>query len=89
MEEDYRMDNEGEEDVMSLLFAVNGSDDDLRPPSGTGKGKGKSRAVAMDDVVDSPGEHRGFFKYEGSTEEAPQPRLSMKRYVTCSPTFFY
>ena len=64
MEEDYRMDNEGEEDVMSLLFVVNGSDDDLRPPSGTGKGKGKSRAVAMDDVVDSPGEHRGFFKYE-------------------------
>ena len=59
------------------------------PPSGTGKGKGKSRAITMDGVVDLPGEHRDFFKYEGSTEEAPQPRLSMKRYVTCNTTFFY
>ena len=33
MEEDYRMDDEEEEDVMGLLFATNGSDDDFVPPS--------------------------------------------------------
>ena len=53
MEEEYRMDDEEEEDVMGLLFAANVSDDVFVPPSGMGKGKGKSRAVAMDDVVDS------------------------------------
>ena len=54
MEEDYRMDDEEEEDVMGLLFAANTSDEDFVPPSVSGKGKGKSRAVAMDGVVDSP-----------------------------------
>ena len=54
MEEEYRMDDEEEEDVMDLLFAANGSDDDFVPPSGMGKSKGKSRAVAMDSVVNSP-----------------------------------
>ena len=52
MEEEYRMDDE--EDVMGLLFAANTSDDDFVPPSRTGKGKSKSRAVAMDSVVNSP-----------------------------------
>ena len=36
------MDHEEEEDVMGLLFAANASDDDFVPPSGMGKGKGKS-----------------------------------------------
>ena len=54
MEEDYRMDDEEEEDVIGLLFATNGSDEEFVPPSGMGKGKGKSRAVPMDSVVDSP-----------------------------------
>ena len=48
------MDHEEEEDVMGLLFAANASDDDFVPPSGMGKGKGKSRAVVMDSVVHSP-----------------------------------
>ena len=47
------MDDEGEEDVMGLLFATNGSDEEFVPPSDMGKGKGKSRAVPMDGVVDS------------------------------------
>ena len=54
MEEEYRMDDEEEEDVMGLLFAANSSDGDFVPPSGMGKGNGKSRAVAMDSVVNSP-----------------------------------
>src|ERR1700744_762418 len=54
MEEEYRMDDEEEEDVMGLLFAANASDDDFVPSSGMGKGKGKSRAVVMDSVVNSP-----------------------------------
>ena len=58
IEEDYRMDDEEEEDVMGL-FAANGSDDDFVPPSGMGKGKGKSRAVPMDSVVDSPADTVG------------------------------
>ena len=53
MEEDYRMDDEGEEDVMGLLFATNGSDEESLPPSGMGKGRSKSRAVPMDGIVDS------------------------------------
>ena len=61
MEEEYRMDDEEEEDVMDLLFAANGSDDDFVPPSGMGKSKGKSRAVAMDSVVNSP-ENVGAFQ---------------------------
>ena len=48
------MDDEEEEDVMGLLIATNGSDEEFVPPSGMGKGKGKSRAVAMDGVVDFP-----------------------------------
>ena len=72
MEEVYRMEDEEEEDVMALLFAANGSDGNFMSPLVTGKGKGKSRAAAMDDVIDSPGVYRGFFKYEGSTEEALQ-----------------
>ena len=54
--EDYRMGDEEEEDVMGLLFAANGSDEDFVPPSvsGTGKSKSKSQAVDMDGVVDSP-----------------------------------
>ena len=59
MEEGYRMDDEEEEDVMGLLFATNGSDEEFVPPSGMGKGKGKSRAVPMDSVVDSPAESVG------------------------------
>ncbi|KAN0136406.1 hypothetical protein V8E53_005774, partial [Lactarius tabidus] len=54
VDEDYRMNDEEEEDVMGLLFAENTSDDDFVPPSGLGKGKGKSRAVTLDGVVDSP-----------------------------------
>jgi hypothetical protein len=54
VDEDYRMNDEEEEDVMGLLFAENASDDDFVPPSGMGKGKGKSRAVTLDGVVDSP-----------------------------------
>jgi hypothetical protein len=54
VDEDYRMNDEEEEDVMGLLFAENTSDDDFVPPSGMGKGKGKSRAVTLDGVVDSP-----------------------------------
>ncbi|KAH9069522.1 hypothetical protein EDB83DRAFT_2372857, partial [Lactarius deliciosus] len=42
-------DNEEEEDVMGMLFE-NTSDDDFMPPSGLGKGKG--RAVVVDDVVE-------------------------------------
>jgi hypothetical protein len=53
-DEDYTMNDEEEDDVMGLLFAANASDDDFVPPSGLGKGKGKSRAVPMDGVVDSP-----------------------------------
>jgi hypothetical protein len=53
-DEDYTMNDEEEEDVMGLLFAANASDDDFVPRSGLGKGKGKSRAVPMDGVVDSP-----------------------------------
>ena len=52
MEEDYRMDDEGEEDVMGL-FATNANDDDFIPSSGMGKGKCKSPMVAMDGVVES------------------------------------
>ena len=53
-EEEYRMDDEEEEEVMGLLFAANACDEDFVPPSGIGKGKGKSRAVAMDGVLDAP-----------------------------------
>ena len=48
------MDDEEEEDVMDLLFAANTSDKDFVPPSGEGKGKDKSRAIAMDGVINSP-----------------------------------
>ena len=48
------MDDEEEEGVMGLLFAANTSDEDFVPPSGVGEGEGKSRAIAMDGVVDSP-----------------------------------
>ncbi|KAH9055280.1 hypothetical protein EDB87DRAFT_1338580 [Lactarius vividus] len=44
-------DDEEEEDVMGMLFE-NKSDDDFVPPSGLGKGKGKSRAVVVDGVVE-------------------------------------
>ena len=54
MDEDHRMDDEEEEDVMNLLFAANTSDEDSVPLSGVGEDKGKSRAIAMDGVVDSP-----------------------------------
>jgi hypothetical protein len=55
VDEDYKMnDEEEEEDVMGLLFAENTSDDDFVPSSGMGKGKGKSRAIALDGVVHSP-----------------------------------
>jgi hypothetical protein len=39
---------------MGLLFAADTSDDDFVPPPRLGMGKDKSRAVPMDDVVDSP-----------------------------------
>jgi hypothetical protein len=52
-DEDYTM-NDEEDGVMGLLFAANTSDEDFVPPPGLGKGKGKSRAVPMDGVVDSP-----------------------------------
>ena len=48
------MDDKEEEAVMGLSFAATASDDDFVPPSGMGKGKGKSRAVVMDSVVNSP-----------------------------------
>ena len=55
MDEDHRMDDEEEEDVVGLLFAT--SDEDFVPPSGVGNSKGnskgKSRAIAMDGVIDS------------------------------------
>ena len=54
VDEDYRMDDEEEESVMGLLFAANVSDDEFVSPSGMGKGRGKSRAVGINGVVDSP-----------------------------------
>jgi hypothetical protein len=39
---------------MGLVFAANMSAEDFVPPSGLGKGKGKSRVVTLDGVVDSP-----------------------------------
>jgi hypothetical protein len=68
MDEEYRMDEE-EEDVMGLLFTASTSNDDRTPPSGLGKGKGKSRAAPVDSVVDSP----------ESVGASPSTRVQRKR----------
>ena len=66
---------------VDLLELTYWSSTKFMPPSGTGKGKGNSRAVAMDGVVDSPGEHRGFFKYEASSVS---PRCSLLTQIVHS-----
>lgn len=40
MDEDYKIDDEEEEDVVGLLFAVRTSDEDFVPPVGVGQGQG-------------------------------------------------
>lgn len=42
MDEDYKIDDEEEEDVVGLLFAVRTSDEDFVPPVGVGQGQGES-----------------------------------------------
>ena len=71
MEEDYCMDDE-EEDVMGLLFAANTSDEDFVPTLVSGNVKGKSRAVAIDGVVDSP-ESVGAFSSTRQRKRRPKP----------------
>ena len=61
---------------MGLLFAANVSDDDFAPTSGMGKGKGKSRAVAMYGILDSPESVGASFSTRVQWKRRRQPAVS-------------